>query len=130
VEGDLTTASGGLAPQHIPVIDSTGGGSMRRLLIAWIYLALTLILVAGLSAQDLSFETNQMKERQQVEMKALKLKHKYTKESMKNQPIPKATRTQMENEMKREEKALKQKHHDEMETLKDRQRVMKEANRG
>lgn len=103
---------------------------MRRLLIAWIYLALTLILVAGLSAQDLSFETNQMKERQQVEMKALKLKHKYTKESMKNQTIPKATRTQMENEMKREEKALKQKHHDEMETLKDRQRVMKEANRG
>ena len=103
---------------------------MRRLFVAWTALVLTLLLAIALCGQDFKFETNQIKERQKSEMKALKLKHKFAKDSMKGQPISKAMRTQMENEMKREEKSLRQKHEDEMETLKDRMRVLKDAQPG
>jgi len=103
---------------------------MRRLFVAWTVLVSTLILACALMGQDFKFESNQIKERQKTEMKALQLKHKFTKESMKGQPISKATRTQMENEMKREEKALRLKHENELETLKDRVRVIKEAQTG
>jgi hypothetical protein len=103
---------------------------MRRLFVAWTVFVSTLILACALMGQDFKFESTQIKERQKAEMKALKLKHKFTKDSMKGQPISKATRIQMENEMKREEKALRQKQEAELETLKDRMRVMKEAQAG
>ena len=103
---------------------------MRRLFVAWTVFVSTLVLACALIGQDFKFESNQIKERQKAEMKALQLKHKFTKESMKGQPISKATRTQMENEMKREEKALRLKHENELETLKDRVRVIKEAQTG
>ena len=100
---------------------------MRRLFVAWTVVLLTLILACTLLGQGFKFESNQIKERQKAEMKALKLKHKYAQESMKGQTIPKSMRIQMQNEMKREQKSLRQKHKDELETLKDRQRVMKES---
>ncbi len=103
---------------------------MRRLVVAWTLFLSTLVLALALSAQDFKVESNQIKERQKAEMKALKLKHQYAKDSMRGQPIPKAMRIQMQNEMKREEKALRQKHEDELETLKDRQRVLKESQAG
>jgi len=103
---------------------------MRRLLVAWTLMLSTLVLACSLCANDFKFETKQVKERQKTEMKALKLKHKYAKEMLKSQSIPKSMRKQMLNEMKREEKALRQKHDDELETLKDRQNVMKEAQGG
>ena len=100
---------------------------MRRLFVAWTVVVLTLILACALLGQDFKFESNQIKDRQKAEMKALKLKHKFAQESMKGQPIPKSMRIQMQHEMKREEKALRQKHEDELETLRDRQRVLKES---
>lgn len=103
---------------------------MRRLFVAWTVLVSTLILACALQGQDFKFESNQIKERQKAEMKALMLKHQFAKESMKGQPIPKAMRIQMQNEMKREEKALRNKHEDELETLKDRQRVLRESQTG
>ncbi|MBI4164776.1 MAG: hypothetical protein HY508_03460 [Acidobacteria bacterium] len=100
---------------------------MHRLLVACSAMLLTLILACALLGQDFKFESNQIKERQKAEMKALKLKHKYAQDSLKGQTIPKSMRIQMQNEMKREERTLRQKHRDELETLQDRQRVMKES---
>jgi hypothetical protein len=109
---------------------SVRGGFMRRLRVALTVLVSTLMLAAALAGQDFKHEFQQIKERQKAEMKALQLKHKYAKESMKGQAIPKSMRTQMLNEMKREEKALKLKHQTETETLKDRQRVLREMQGG
>lgn len=78
-------------------------------------------------AQDFKYEMNQVRERQKSEMKALKQKHKFAKESMKGQTVSKSIRSQMEHEMKREEQALRQKHDHEIEILKDRQRVLRES---
>jgi hypothetical protein len=103
---------------------------MRRLFTAWSVILSTLILACGLCGEDFKFETKQVKERQKTEIKALKVKHKYSKAMLKRQSIPKSMRTQMLNEMKREEKSLRQKHEAELETLKDRQRVLKEMQGG
>jgi len=103
---------------------------MHRLFVAWTVVLSTLILACSLFADDFKFETKQVKERQKAEIKALQVKHKYAKEMLKAQSIPKSMRTQMLNEMKREEKALRQKHEDELEILRDRQRVLREAQSG
>ena len=103
---------------------------MRRFFAAWTVWIATLILACGLWAQDFKVETHQLKERQKAEMKALKLKHKFAKQSLKGQPIAKSLRIQMENEMKREEQALRQKHDHELELLQDRQRVLREMQAG
>ena len=103
---------------------------MHRLFVAWTVTLSTLILAWALWGQDFKFESNQIKDRQKAEIKALKVKHEYAKAMLKGQSIPKSMRTQMRNEMKREEKALRQKHEDELETLKDRQRVVKESQAG
>ena len=103
---------------------------MRRLFLAWTVLLSTLVLASALAAQDFKLDTQRVKERQKAEMKALKVKHKYAKQMMKNQELPKSKRKQMANKMKREERALRQKHKDEIESLKDRQRVLKEMNGG
>ena len=99
---------------------------MRKLLVALRMGTAVLLLSSWLSAQDFKLETQQVKERQKQEMKALKLKHKFAKESMKGQDIAKSLRIQMEHEMEREEEMLRQKHKHELQELKDRQRVMKE----
>ncbi len=103
---------------------------MRRLFVAATVFVSTLILACGLWAQDFKFETNQVKERQKAELKALKLKHKFANESIKGQTVSKALRIQMQNEMKREEQTLRQKHDQELEVLRDRQRVFKEMQAG
>jgi len=130
LEGNSKADVGGLAPQPERLGVQSRGGEMRRLLVAVGLLVSTLLLVCGLSGQGFKFENQQVKERQKAEMKALKLKHKYAKESLKGQDIPKALRTQMHNEMKREEQTLRQKHEHEMEVLKDRQRVLTESQPG
>jgi len=103
---------------------------MHRLFVAWMLVLSILILACSLFADDFKFETKQVKERQKAEMKALQVKHKYAKAMLKSQSIPKSMRTQMLNEMKREQKALRQKHEDELEILRDRQRVLREAQSG
>ena len=71
-------------------------------------------LVCALCGDDFKFDVQRVKERQKAEMKALKIKHQYAKEMMKDQEIPKSMRTQKLNKMKREEKALRQKHEAEL----------------
>ena len=103
---------------------------MRRLFVAGTLFVSTLVLACALWAQDFKYETNQVRERQKAEMKALKQKHKFAKESMKGQTVPKALRIQMKNEMKREKQSLRQKHKHESEILKDRRRVLRELQTG
>jgi hypothetical protein len=103
---------------------------MHRFFVALTLFVSILLLALGLSAQDFKFETQQIKDRQKAEMKALQLKHKFSKESMKGQDIPKSLRVQMKNEMKREEETLRQKHKHELQELKDRQRVLTEMQPG
>jgi biopolymer transport protein ExbB/TolQ len=103
---------------------------MHRFLVAGSVVVSILLLALALAAQDFEHEIHQVKERQKAEMKALQLKHKYAKDSMKGQQVSKATKSQMLNEMKREEQALKLKHQQEMESLKDRMRVLRESQGG
>jgi hypothetical protein len=103
---------------------------MRRLFVALTMFVSILLLACWLPAQDFKFETQQIKDRQKSEMKALQLKHKFSKESMKGQDIPKSLRVQMQHEMKREEQTLRQKHQHELQELKDRQRVLQEMQPG
>lgn len=103
---------------------------MRRLIVALTLFVSILLLACWLPAQDFKFETRQIKDRQKAEMKALQLKHKFSKESMKDQDIPKSLHIQMKNEMKREEETLRQKHKHELQELKDRQRVLNEMQPG
>ena len=103
---------------------------MRRLFVAVGLLVSTLLLACGLSAQDFKIENQQVKDRQKAEIKALQLKHKFAKQSMKGQDIPKSLRIQMQNEMHREEQTLRQKQKHELQELKDRQRVLTEMQPG
>lgn len=100
---------------------------MRRLLVAVTLFVATILVICGLFAQDFKLETQGVKERQKQELKTLKLQHKYQKQSMKDQDIPKSLRTQMKHKMQREEQELRQRHKHELQELKDQQRVIKEA---
>ena len=74
-----------------------------------------------------SIEMAQLLQRQKGEMKALKLKEKYQKESLKGQTVPKAVRDQMKHQMDREKRALRDRQKDERQDMKDRERMMKES---
>ncbi|MFB3923856.1 MAG: hypothetical protein ACE145_19200 [Terriglobia bacterium] len=101
---------------------------MRKLLLA-LAAGIAAVCLSGslLLGQDFKTERGQVKERQKAERKALKLKHKFTSESMKSQEIPKSQRQMMKHQMEREERELREKHRDEMQDLRDRQRALKES---
>ena len=101
---------------------------MRKLLLA-LAIAFAWICFSGswLVGQDFKAENGQVKERQKAERQALKLKHKFTKESMKPQEIPKSQRQMMKHQMEREQRELRERHRNELQDLKDRQKALKES---
>lgn len=101
---------------------------MRKLLLA-LAVAFAWICLSGswLVGQDFSGERGQVKDRQKAERNALKLKHKFTKESLSSREIPKSQRLMMKHQMERERRELRERHRDEIQDLKDRQRALKES---
>jgi TolA-binding protein len=99
---------------------------MRKLFLVLVTLAMAVGLSSWLVAQDFSLETKQVKGRQKEEKKALKLKHKFAKQSMGSRDLPKSVRAQMKHQQQREGRELREKQKDERQDLKDRQRMLKE----
>ncbi len=91
----------------------------------------TFILAAGLlgspalAARKFSTQMQFLKSRQKQALKALKLKQRFAKESLKNGRVPKAVRRQLKHQLKSEERKLRQQQRDERQELKDRQQVLK-----
>jgi len=106
---------------------------MRKLLIGAI-VALALgspgpLTRAGQGSTPVLSEKQMLKVRQKQEWTALKRQQKYQKNSMKGQPLSKATRLQMKHDMQREKRALREKQKNERQELKDRTRLTKERER-
>lgn len=101
---------------------------MRKLFLA-LAVALAGICLSGswLAAQDFKAERGQVKDRQKAERKALKLKHRFTKESLSSREIPKAQRLMMKHQMERERRELRERHRDELQDLRDRQKALRES---
>ena len=101
---------------------------MRKLLVA-LAVAFAWICLSGsfLVGQDFKAETGQVKERQKAERKALKLKHKFTKESVSSREMPRSQRLMLKHQMERERRELRERHRDELQDLKDRQKSLKES---
>lgn len=99
---------------------------MRKLFVVLFMLVLAVGLSSWLVAQDFSLETKQVKGRQKEEKKALKLKHKFSKQTMGSRDLPKSVRAQMKHQQQREGRELREKQKDERQDLKDRQRMLKE----
>ncbi len=99
---------------------------MRRLLIALVVAMTVVGLGSGLMAQVYKVNKQQLKERQKSERKALKLKQKYTHQSMKGRNFPKSVRDQMKHQEQREKRELRERQKDERQDIKDRERSMKE----
>ncbi|HUZ45115.1 MAG TPA: hypothetical protein VMW54_00620 [Terriglobia bacterium] len=91
----------------------------------------TLFLLAGLSvgpalaAQGYTSRMNILKNRQRQELKALKLKQQYAKESLKNGQLTHAARLQLKHQLKSEERKLRERQRDMREELKDRNQLLK-----
>ncbi len=98
---------------------------MRRLCL--------LLLIAGLSAGPLFAGQRwgpgsaMLKVRQKQELRALKLKQEYARESLKNSRLPKSVRTQLRHELKRERVKLRQRQKEERQTMKDRENVLSQG---
>ena len=99
---------------------------MRKLFAVLFTLVLAVGLSSWLVAQDFSIENKQVKNRQTEERKALKLRHKFAKQAMGGQELPKSVRAQMKHQQQREARELGEKHKDERQDMKDRQRMLKE----
>jgi hypothetical protein len=90
-----------------------------------------MMIVGGLSAGSLLAqqrrpnESTTLKDRQEKERQALKLKQKYARESLQNSGLPKAVRTQLKHELKREQRKLRRRQKGERQTLRDRERLIK-----
>ena len=101
---------------------------MRKLLWVLIVAFAGLCLsVSWLSAQDFGGEKHQVKDRQKAERKAMKLKHKFTKQSLSSREVPRSQRQMMKHQMEREQRELRERHRDELQDLRDRQRALKES---
>jgi hypothetical protein len=101
---------------------------MRKLLWALTVAFLGMCLSGSwLAAQDFRVENGQVKQRQKAERKAMKLKHKFTKESLASREIPRSQRQMMNHQMERERRELRERHRDEVQDLKDRQKALKES---
>ena len=93
----------------------------------------TLILLAGLSvgpalaAQGYASGVNILKNRQRQELKALKLKQQYAKESLKDGQLTHAVRLQLKHQLESEKRKLRERQRDERQELKDRNRLLKQG---
>jgi hypothetical protein len=74
-------------------------------------------------------EVQLLKQRQKEERKALKIRERYLKQSMKAQNLSPALRAQQKHQMDKEKRALREKQKNERQELKDRLRVIKESQR-
>ncbi len=102
-------------------------GKLLARLIAGLLLISTIGYASAPQVLNERSAREQIKRRQKEERRALKLKQKYTKDSMKNQGLPKSERARMRHELKREARDLHQRQKDERQDLKDRQKSIKEA---
>jgi hypothetical protein len=84
----------------------------------------SLIGVPLLAGQQWPSESAMLRTRQKQELQALKLKQKYTRESLQSSSLPKAVRTQLRHELKQEQRKLRQRQKDERQTLKDREKLL------
>lgn len=97
-------------------------GMMRRLCL--------LLLIAGFSVGPLfarqrwAPDSAMLKVRQKQQLRALKLKQKYARESLQNSRLPKAVRTQLRHQLKQERRKLRQRQKEEKQSLKDRERLL------
>jgi type VI protein secretion system component VasK len=102
---------------------------MRKLFAVAITALIMTMPVATLRAQydALKAQKQVLKAKQKEERVALKLRKQYWQQSLRGQPLPKSERLRMKHQMDREERALRDRQKDEQQDFKDRQRLMKEA---
>jgi hypothetical protein len=102
---------------------------MRKLLLVlWMAAFLVGQSTALLTASDFAREEqNALKLRHKAERKDLELKHKFWKQSLKDQPLPKAERERMKHQMEREKRELRERQKDELQDLKDRRNIAEES---
>lgn len=75
-------------------------------------------------------EKKLLKSRQKEERKALKTQSKYQKQSIKEGEALKGVRLEAKHQQRREARALREKQKNELQELKDRQRIIKEGEKG
>jgi hypothetical protein len=95
---------------------------LALMMVATVLYSTSASLLAG---QDVGSESEQVKNRQKEESKALVLKQKFQKDSMK--ALPRAERLRVQHEMQKESRELRERQKNERQELKDRQRVMKDS---
>ena len=76
----LEARSGGTSLGTAPVVVSAAGGEMRRILLALVTVVVAIGLSSWVFARGVQQDSKQLKDRQKAETKALKLKHKYSKD--------------------------------------------------
>jgi hypothetical protein len=101
---------------------------MRKVFF-WAMLACLVALpaVKVSAAPSKNAEMKLLEQRQKEERKALKLREKYAKQSVKGQTLSPAMREQLKHQLQREKRALREKQKNEKQELKDRLRLMKES---
>jgi hypothetical protein len=108
------------------------GGRMRNLLILMVAtLCLGFSLGRPVRAQNSNRreQVKQLKIRQKLERKNLKVQEKNRRLSFKHQPISKASRLQAKHQMQRERREMRAKQRDEKQDLKDSRKVLTERQR-
>lgn len=93
--------------------------------ICLLILASLLLVSSAFARQKGPAESLMLKVRQQQELRALRLKQKYVRRSLKHSGLPKAVRIQLKHDLKREARKLRQRQRDERQALKDRQRLLR-----
>lgn len=101
---------------------------MRKTLF-WVFLAclVTFPAVKALGLPSGNSEVRLLKQRQKQERKALKMRERFAKQSMKGQNFSPALRAQAKHQRQREMRALREKQKNERQELKDRLRLNKES---
>lgn len=95
-----------------------------RKLFALILLA-GFLAVASPTAQGRSRNMEILKLRQKQERKALQLKQRYARQSLKNAWLTRAARLQMKHQLQNEKRKLTERQKEERQKLKDRNRLWK-----
>jgi Spy/CpxP family protein refolding chaperone len=103
---------------------------MRKLF--WLMILACLAAVPAtkaVAAPSSNPEVQLLKKRQKEERKALKMRERYAKQSLRGQNLSPAMRDQMKHQLQKEKRALREKQKNERQELKDRLRLMKESQR-
>jgi hypothetical protein len=99
---------------------------MKKFLCTLVAVSFLLIPGAAVcSARIKSPEIHKMKLLHKEQMKALKLREHFMKQSWKNQHVPKAVREQQKHQLERQMRELRNRQKDEMQDLQDRMRLAK-----